>query len=187
LIEKNSNKLSAGTWNRLLDYLQNYRAAITELGRIWQQSGSTIYYTGSRVGIGTKSPLEKLHISDGNLRIESVGARPNISIIGKNWNNTLYTNTILTDSVSITSTGANNARQKATFELYQRNGATDKAVSITSSKNYGTTTQQDGDIVFNPYGNGQGRVGINMSNPTSTLHVNGTTNLSGNATIAGKL
>jgi hypothetical protein len=80
-------------------------------GGFWSQTGSDIYYTAGKVGIGTSSPAEILHVQ-GKVRITRPGSNPVVQLNaeadgGHAYN--LYANTNGTFSIN-DSTAANAAR-----------------------------------------------------------------------------
>ncbi|MFH1725911.1 MAG: hypothetical protein ABII00_14980, partial [Elusimicrobiota bacterium] len=69
----------------------------------WEEGGGNVYRTSGNVGIGTTSPAEKLHISNGQLKIDGAGGKGmfiNNSSDDGNWGHGMLINENASPSVS---------------------------------------------------------------------------------------
>ena len=116
------------------------------------------------VGIGTESPTDKLHIKDGNLRIENSGSDSLDSKIifeETGYNDRFFISTDLQDSLA--------GNQHLRF-------------GYTSSGDNGIT---NANVLFNISGNGN--VGIGNTSPSHKLYVSGNIYSSGNINSSGNI
>ena len=171
---------------------------------LWGNSpnGSNIFYNNGYVGIGTMTPSEILHINQGNLRIGgailpdadmtySIGTQNlqfndihvgTVNVGGGSISTDPTSGSILlegTDYVQVNLTSlveqvndTSNALFSSSFTPGSGGGSGGGGVNITSNitmSNYGQT------LLFSSNNN----LGINTSNPTEALHVNGNIRVAG--------
>jgi hypothetical protein len=129
--------------------------------------GTSAYFVANgNVGIGTSTPAGKLQVNGGSAN--DVG--PEIKITGSAGYLDMHNNLSVGSYNNITVEG-------------------DKGIIFSSG------TANTGSLVIAPWFNGtagiritnSGSVGIGISSPTATLHVSGTSNISGNAVVGGSL
>ena len=55
-------------------HMKGFRNGLVDLNsRSWLKNGSSYYYNGGKVGIGTTSPSQKLEVNNGRIRIRNAG------------------------------------------------------------------------------------------------------------------
>ena len=123
----------------------------------WTTSGSNIYYNTGNVGIGTDNPQRKLHVQDGDIRIESTFPRlyltdtdnnSDYSIINNNGNFSIYDDTNTTYRMTIDSSGNVGIGTTSPDSLMHLSANTGATLTLESTDTAITANEVIGEIDF---------------------------------------
>lgn len=119
-------------------------------------SGITLDLTNTRIGLGTETPLSKLHVNEGNALISNENGNLTLSSTttggGGEYENNLY----------FRSAGS------ISFDASIRSNSDGSRGSLYFATTPATGTLEDRMVITN-----RGRVGIGVMNPDSSLHISG--------------
>ncbi len=152
-------------------------------GSLWQQAGSDVFFNSGRVGIGTASPLDILHVEQ-TATSGTAEALARFSVSDTSGNYLLIGNSSGSDTQfdsMVKSFQSGSAGSALTFEAETNQDGTSNppAIVINAKSTLGSMT---GRPLFGVNNNGSevlrvthdGKVGIGTATPSARLHVGGT-------------
>lgn len=138
----------------------------------------TIIHAQNNVGIGTISPVERLHVNGGNIRLSGTILASNPSLFISS------SNTFTIGGVSQThNIGINFEREGDWVGSVRHVWSSNPSAAAPNVLRLSSSAANANDLVID----NQGRVGIGRRNPTSRLHVEGNLKTEGSITATGLL
>jgi hypothetical protein len=139
-------------------------------GANWNVSSSNIFNDGGYIGIGTTSPLDRLHISNGGLLVENGAGQQSISLSSGN---------IISNDLS---SGTSCYRTSIDGSLVWGTGK-----SLTIDNDYHITNYPDSRYYDLTILNSNGNIGIGTGTPTAKLEIAGQIKITGGSPGANKV
>ncbi len=141
----------------------------------WDSEGNMFAIPQGNVGIGTSNPEEKLHVSDGNIRVDN----GSYELLHSNGFETRIDSLLGTDTSIL-----NNAGGPINFWTGNIPGVTGTQVCITNTGNVGIGTQNPSDAKLQVEANDE--TAIYASTTTGSVAIHGVTNTPGLAAVYGE-